>query len=79
MVKAPELFSTQGPGGVRIVSDRQGDPQARAVVFLHGGGQTRRSWSRAAAAVAKQGWQAVTVDLRGHGESEWSPRAITAS
>jgi len=42
------------------------------VVFLHGGGQTRRSWSRAAAAVAKRGWQAVTVDLRGHGESDWS-------
>ena len=69
---ATEQFSTLGPGGVRIVADRQGDPQARAVVFLHGGGQTRRSWSRAAAAVAKRGWQAVTVDLRGHGESDWS-------
>ncbi|QNI09654.1 alpha/beta hydrolase [Mycobacterium kubicae] len=42
------------------------------MVFLHGGGQTRRSWGRAAAAVAKRGWQAVTVDLRGHGESDWS-------
>lgn len=59
-------------GGVRIVADRQGDPLSRAVVFLHGGGQTRRSWGRAAAAVAKRGWQAVTIDLRGHGESEWS-------
>ena len=42
------------------------------MVFLHGGGQTRRSWGRAAAAVAERGWQAVTVDLRGHGESDWS-------
>ncbi|QUR69967.1 alpha/beta fold hydrolase [Mycobacterium spongiae] len=42
------------------------------MVFLHGGGQTRRSWSRAAAVVAERGWQAVTVDLRGHGESDWS-------
>jgi peroxiredoxin len=42
------------------------------VVFLHGGGQTRRSWGRAAAAVAQKGWQAITVDLRGHGESDWS-------
>jgi peroxiredoxin len=69
---APEPFLTSGPGGVRIVSDRQGDPRARAVVFLHGGGQTRRSWGRAAAAVAERGWQAITVDLRGHGESDWS-------
>ncbi|KQH75756.1 peroxidase [Mycobacterium gordonae] len=42
------------------------------MVFLHGGGQTRRSWGRAAAAVARRGYQAVTVDLRGHGESDWS-------
>ncbi|XTL00996.1 alpha/beta fold hydrolase [Mycobacterium tuberculosis] len=40
------------------------NPRARAVVFLHGGGQTRRSWGRAAAAVAERGWQAVTIDLR---------------
>jgi pimeloyl-ACP methyl ester carboxylesterase len=69
---AAEAFSIDGPGGVRIVADRLGDPQARAVVFLHGGGQTRRSWGKAAAAVAKRGWQAVTIDLRGHGESDWS-------
>jgi pimeloyl-ACP methyl ester carboxylesterase len=72
MTTAPETFSAQGIGGVRIVADRQGDPQAHAVVFLHGGGQTRRSWAKAAAAVAKRGWQAVTIDLRGHGESDWS-------
>jgi pimeloyl-ACP methyl ester carboxylesterase len=72
MTTAPEQFATSGLGGVRIVSDRQGDPNARAVVFLHGGGQTRRSWGRAAAAVAKRGWQAITIDLRGHGESDWS-------
>jgi pimeloyl-ACP methyl ester carboxylesterase len=57
---------------VRIVADRLGDPLAPAVVFLHGGGQTRRSWGTAASAVAARGWQAVTIDLRGHGESDWS-------
>jgi peroxiredoxin len=72
MATEPEPFATEGVGGVRIVADRQGDPTARAVVFLHGGGQTRRSWGRAAAAVARRGYQAVTVDLRGHGESDWS-------
>ena len=72
MAQAPETFVTEAPGGIRIVADRLGDPAARAVVFLHGGGQTRRSWARAAAAVAERGWQAVTVDFRGHGESDWS-------
>ena len=67
-----ETFVTHAPDGMRIIADRQGDPQARAVVFLHGGGQTRRSWSRAAATVADRGWQSVTVDLRGHGESDWA-------
>jgi pimeloyl-ACP methyl ester carboxylesterase len=68
----PQPFSAHGAGGVRIAADRLGDPEATAVVFLHGGGQTRRSWGRAAAAVAARGWQAVTVDFRGHGESDWS-------
>lgn len=67
-----ETFETRGASGLRIAGDRRGDLAAPAVVFLHGGGQTRRSWSRAAAAVAERGWQAVTIDLRGHGESDWS-------
>ena len=73
MPSRPQQFLIDGHGGVRIAADRHGDPAARAVVFLHGGGQTRRSWGRAAATVARRGWQAVTVDMRGHGESDWSP------
>lgn len=72
MRTGPEAFGVRGADGVRIAADRVGDPEAPAVVFLHGGGQTRRSWSRVAAAVADRGWQAVTVDFRGHGESDWS-------
>lgn len=72
MITSATPFSVKGVDGVRIVADRMGDSLAPAVVFLHGGGQTRRSWARAAASVAERGWQAVTVDLRGHGESDWS-------
>jgi pimeloyl-ACP methyl ester carboxylesterase len=68
----PEPFTALGVDGIRIAADRVGDADAPAAVFLHGGGQTRRSWGRAAAAVAARGWQAITVDLRGHGESDWS-------
>lgn len=72
MTAAPVSFHTRASDGVGIIADRRGDPDAPAVVFLHGGGQTRRSWGRAADAVAVRGWQAVTVDFRGHGESDWS-------
>ncbi|MCT7661132.1 alpha/beta fold hydrolase [Mycobacterium deserti] len=72
MTLPPTTFTTTGADGLTIVADRVGDPAAPAVVFLHGGGQTRRSWGRAAAAVAQRGWQAVTVDFRGHGDSDWS-------
>jgi pimeloyl-ACP methyl ester carboxylesterase len=60
-----------GAGGVRLTADVVGDPRDPAVVLLHGGGQTRHSWGSTASALAERGWRAYTVDLRGHGESEW--------
>ncbi|MFW0149888.1 alpha/beta fold hydrolase [Mycobacterium sp. smrl_JER01] len=69
---AAEQSWITGHDGVRIAADRLGHPEAPAVVFLHGAGQTRRSWARAAAAAAERGWQAVTIDFRGHGQSDWS-------
>ena len=66
-------MSFAGHGDVTIVGDRRGDPRAPAVVFLHGGGQTRHSWGGTAAALAAQGWCAWTLDARGHGESDWAP------
>ncbi|MGA7835299.1 MAG: alpha/beta hydrolase, partial [Acidimicrobiales bacterium] len=37
------------------------------------GGQTRHAWGKTAEAVAANGWQTITLDLRGHGESDWAP------
>ena len=50
-----------------------GDPCARPVVLLHGGGQTRHSWAGAGRELALSGWRAIALDLRGHGESDWAP------
>ena len=58
---------------VTIAADRRGDPNDPPVLFLHGGGQTRHSWGRAAEVVADHGWCTYTLDARGHGESERSP------
>lgn len=49
-------------------SDARGAPP---VLFMHGGGQTRHSWNAVARDLARRGLRAVTVDARGHGDSEW--------
>ena len=59
--------------GVRLVVDRGGSPDAPAVILLHGGGQTRHSWSRAVDRLIAEGFQVINYDARGHGESDWSP------
>jgi pimeloyl-ACP methyl ester carboxylesterase len=62
-----------GRAGV-LVGDRWApDATPRGIaLLLHGGGQTRHSWRGAGPALARSGWNAVAVDLRGHGESGWS-------
>jgi pimeloyl-ACP methyl ester carboxylesterase len=65
----------RGFGGLRLAGDRRGPATAPPVLLLHGGGQTRYSWGGTAEALADAGWQAITVDSRGHGESDWAPEA----
>jgi len=61
--------------GVVVLRGEQwvGSDLSRNVLFLHGGGQTRHSWGRSAERMAQLGWTATAVDLRGHGDSDWSP------
>jgi pimeloyl-ACP methyl ester carboxylesterase len=68
-----ELFEYEG-AGVQLVGTRWTVAAPRGVVvLLHGGGQTRHSWARTAQRLAAEGWTAVTVDARGHGDSDWHP------
>jgi len=62
-----------GRDGNRLAADDAGDRGDPPVVLLHGGGQTRHSWGTTLGAVARKGWHAYAVDLRGHGESDWAP------
>jgi len=57
--------------GVRLAADAYGAPDAPPALLLHGGGQTRHAWGTTASVLADHGWRAYTVDLRGHGDSEW--------
>jgi pimeloyl-ACP methyl ester carboxylesterase len=60
-----------GAQGNRLVASEIGKA-GPPVLLLHGGGQTRHAWSRTARDLAAQGWHAVTVDQRGHGDSDWA-------
>jgi pimeloyl-ACP methyl ester carboxylesterase len=55
-----------------LVAEDLGPDAAPAVILLHGGGQTRHSWSGAARVLAQRGYRVINFDARGHGESEWS-------
>lgn len=74
----PESFDVD-IAGIRLTGDRWpaagSSAHAAPIVLLHGGGQTRHSWDRSAAALAARGHDVYTLDARGHGDSEWASNA----
>lgn len=60
-------------GGLALVADELGHPDAPTVILGHGGGQTRHSWDRAGHELAEAGYHVINYDLLGHGESDWEP------
>lgn len=57
---------------ITLAADCWGNPQNPPVILAHGGGQTRHAWGETAKRLAENGWYAITVDQRGHGDSSWS-------
>ena len=49
-----------------------GTPGAPPLVLIHGGRDHCRNWDWTAAAL-RDDWHAIAPDLRGHGDSQWSP------
>lgn len=71
MKSRPTTLSLQGDG-LTIAADSWGDPAAPTILFAHGGGQSRSAWGATARIMAGAGYHAVSLDLRGHGSSDWS-------
>ena len=68
----PERIELKG-SNLTLVGDALGPEDGDVILFLHGSGQTRQSWGKALKAAAAQGYRAITLDMRGHGDSEWAP------
>jgi pimeloyl-ACP methyl ester carboxylesterase len=69
-----EVRRVRTEAGLSVVLERFGRPSERPpVLLMHGGGQTRHSWSGTAGQLAARGYEAWTMDLRGHGDSHWAP------
>jgi pimeloyl-ACP methyl ester carboxylesterase len=72
----PELVV---PGEHQVVLGRMrfryldwGTPGRRPLLFLHGGGLTAHTWDLVCLALRSE-YRCLALDLRGHGDSEWSP------
>ena len=61
--------------GLAITADIYEPPAGAGppVLLMHGGGQTRHAWGGAGGVFADAGYRAVSIDLRGHSDSDWSP------
>ena len=57
---------------IQLSCDIYGAETQPVVLLLHGGGQTRHAWQRAARALQASSMCAITADQRGHGNSEWA-------
>lgn len=64
-------FDSSTPG-LALAAHAEGSRDGPVVVLWPGGGQTRHAWDEAVTAFAAEGYRAITVDLRGHGESGWA-------
>lgn len=70
---APEpMHEWPGAQGITIRGDAWGDPNGRLVILQHGGGQTRHAWKGAGETLGDAGYYAISLDARGHGDSDWS-------
>lgn len=50
-----------------------GTPGRRAILFLHGGGINAHTWDLVCLSL-RPDYHCLALDLRGHGDSEWSPQ-----
>jgi len=64
-------FTITGSDNNQIAVDTWGESTNQAVILMHGGGQTRHAWKGTGQKLADANYYAISMDLRGHGDSDW--------
>ncbi|MFZ2236561.1 MAG: alpha/beta hydrolase, partial [Dokdonella sp.] len=57
--------------GISLEFEEWGNRDGEPILFCHGFGQTRGAWTSTARRFAEAGHRCVSIDLRGHGDSDW--------
>lgn len=65
---------TRVPGGdgLTLAAEGFGDEGDPVILLAHGGGQCRHIWAETAQQLAAVGYHVLTLDSRGHGDSDWA-------
>ncbi len=64
------LHEVVGGNGVRLQVEEVGNPNGRAILFIHGFSQSRLTWRKQFKSNLVNDFRLVALDLRGHGSSE---------
>src|SRR4029077_11954901 len=70
---APPVSRTHVSQGLNLHYLDWGGEGAPLLLLVHGMRDHARSWDWTARAFRQAGWRVVAPDLRGHGDSDWSP------
>lgn len=72
MTSVRRTLALPGYGGLALAADWWPRPEGPAALLLHGGGQTRHAWGATGQTLAERGYEVMSLDLRGHGDSAWA-------
>lgn len=70
----PKVRRHAGRGDLSLAIEHYGSDSAPSLLFAHGFGQNRHAWRGTATQLASEGWRALAIDGRGHGDSDWDAR-----
>lgn len=68
--RRPDRMERVDVGGLELAVWEWGDPDARPILFAHGGFDYAATYDLVAPRVADAGWRVVSWDQRGHGDSD---------